>query len=160
MKPTVSRGRLIFMTAVALLIVERLTIAGLALANFSHPLFNWTSVILPLTHIAVVVFLVYTSDVLIYWLVIMWGIITTGHFSWLLLGEWRKIIAKEKTVELSRLLVDNWQIVALIIFHLTLTLLFLLPVVRTYLAYQRSKQDFEETPAVVESAQDVETKKI
>ena len=78
MNPTISRGRLIFLIAVGLLIVERLAMAGLALANFSHPLFNWTSVILPLTHIAVVVFLVYTSDVLIYWLVIMWGILRTS----------------------------------------------------------------------------------
>ena len=159
MTPTVSRGRLIFLTAVVLLILERLLISGLALANYSHPLFNWTSVILPLTHIAVVVFLVYTSDVLIYWLVIMWGIITTGHFSWLLLGEWRKIIAKDKTVELSNFLMHNWQFVALITFHLLMTVLFLLPAVRAYLAFERSLQDFEEAPAVV-SAENVETKKI
>ena len=57
MNPTVSRGRLIFMIAVALLIVERLALAGLALANYNHPSFNWTAVILPLTHIAVVLFL-------------------------------------------------------------------------------------------------------
>ena len=159
MNSTVSRGRLIFLTAVALLILERLAMAGLVLANYSHPVFNWTSVILPLTHIAVVCFLVYTSDVLIYWLVIMWGIITTGHFSWLLLGAWRTLIAKDKTIELSNFLMHNWQLVALITFHLLMTVLFLLPAVRAYLAFERSLQDFEEAPPVI-PAEDVETKKI
>lgn len=159
MNSTVSRGRLIFLTTAALLILERLAMAGLALANYSNPVFNWTSVILPLTHIAVVCFLVYTSDVLIYWLVIMWGIITSGHFSWLLLGAWRTLITKDKTIELSNFLIHNWQLVALITFHLLMTVLFLLPAVRAYLAFERSLQDFEEAPPVI-PAEDVETKKI
>jgi hypothetical protein len=157
MNSTVSRGRLIFMIAVTLLIVERLSLAGLALMNLNNKEVNWTAVLLPLTHIAVVLFLAFTSDMLIYWLVIMWGIITTGHFSWQLWTAWRNIHAKDNTIELSRVMAHNWLVLALLVFHLVLTLAFLLPVVRAYLASQRSKLDFEDMPAVPPSS-DVQKK--
>ncbi|HQR08250.1 MAG TPA: hypothetical protein PLN21_15590 [Gemmatales bacterium] len=152
MNSTVSRGRLIFVIAVALLILERLLLAGLALANLNNKEVNWTAVLLPLTHIAVVLFLAFTSDMLIYWLVIMWGIITTGHFSWQLWTTWRTIHAKDNTIELSRVLSHNWLVVVLVVFHLMLTLAFLMPAVRAYLASQRSKLDFEDVPAAPTSS--------
>lgn len=164
MNPTVSRGRLIFMIAAALLILERLALTGLALANYNNKDVNWTAVLLPITHIAVVLFLAFTSDMLIYWLVIMWGIITTGHFSWQLWTAWRNIHAKNETIELSSVLAHNWLLVALIVFHLLLTVAFLMPAVRAYLASQRSRLDFEDVPATPPipppSATDVDTKKI
>ncbi|MFT3883840.1 MAG: hypothetical protein QM703_29935 [Gemmatales bacterium] len=162
MNPSVSRGRLIFMTAVALLILERLALAGLALANFNNKEVNWTAVLLPLTHIAVVAFLAFTSDMLIYWLVIMWGIITTGHFSWQLWTTWRNIHVKDNTIEFTRVLTHNWLVVALIVFHLAITVAFLMPAVRAYLASQRSKFDFEDVPPAPPPlvSNEVETKKI
>ena len=158
MIPTASRGRLIFIITVALLIMERLALAGLALSNYSQQHFNWTSVLLPITHIAVVLFLVYTSDMLIYWLVIMWGIITTGHFGWLLWVQWRALLAHDKTVELSKVLISNWPVVLLVFFHLFLTLAFLLPSVRAWLSAQRSKLDFEGLASELPAA-DLEAKK-
>lgn len=158
MNSTVSRGRLIFLIAVALLILERLSMAGWAVMNLNHKEVTWTAVLLPLTHIAVVLFLAFTSDMLIYWLVIMWGIITTGHFSWQLWTTWRNIHAKDNTIELSRVLSHNWLVVALVVFHLLLTLAFLMPAVRAYLASQRSKLDFEDAPAPTST--EIETKKI
>lgn len=162
MNSTVSQGRLIFMIAVTLLILERLSLAGLALANLNNKEVNWTAVLLPLTHIAVVLFLTFTSDMLIYWLVIMWGIITTGHFSWQLWTTWRNVHAKDNTIELSRVFSHNWLIVALVVFHLLLTLAFLMPAVRTYLASQRSKLDFEDLPVTPPSTQsnEVQSKKL
>ncbi len=162
MNPTVSRGRLVFLIAMSLLIVERLSLAGLALMNLNNKEVNWTAVLLPLTHIAVVGFLAVTSDMLIYWLVIMWGIITTGHFSWQLWTTWRNVHAKDNTIELSRVIAHNWLVVALVVFHLLLTLAFLMPAVRAYLASQRSKLDFEDAPPASPSAPstDVETRKL
>jgi len=150
------------MIAVALLILERLSMAGWAVMNLNHKEVTWTAVLLPLTHIAVVLFLAFTSDMLIYWLVIMWGIITTGHFSWQLWTTWRNIHAKDNTIELSRVLSHNWLVVALVVFHLLLTLAFLMPAVRAYLASQRSKLDFEDAPAVPPAppSTEIETKKI
>lgn len=147
MNSEVRRGRLIFMIAVALLIVERLSLAGLALANLNNKEINWTAVLLPLTHIAVVLFLAFTSDMLIYWLVIMWGMITTGHFGWQLWTTWRVVHARDNTIDLMRVLAHNWLVVVLVVFHLILTLVFLMPAVRAYLASQRSMLDFEEAPA-------------
>lgn len=147
MNPTVQRGRLLFMIAVALLILERLAIAGLALSNFNTQQLNWTSVVLPLTHIAVAVFLIFTSDVLIYWLVIMWGIITTSSFAYMLVDRYRKLEASEQPLFFSKYLPAWWPLVALIAFHLVITLCFLMPSIRAYLAYQRSKSDFAELPS-------------
>lgn len=146
MNPATSRGRLIFMSIVAVLILERLVITGLALTNFGQPFFNWISVILPLTHIAVVLFLVYTSDMLIYWLVIMWEIITTGNFAYMLWEKWTKANATHRTDLLGDFLPKWWPLAALVIFHLGITVLFLMPVVRGFLAQQRSKLDFEDAP--------------
>ena len=160
MTPTLSRGRLLFAIAIVLRLLERLTLTGLALANYGQNYFNWTSVILPLTHIAVVVFLVYTSDMLIYWLVIMWGVITTGNFAYMLWDKWTKANTAERAEWYGKLLPRWLPIAALVIFHLVITLMFLLPVVRAFLAQQRSKLDFVDLPPAPPPPADVETKKM
>ena len=144
MTNTVNRGRLLFFGAVALLVLERLLLTGLALASIGKPHFNWTSVVLPITHIAVVLFLVYTSDMLIYWLVILWGVITTGNFSYMLWNRWMTSTVAEKAEWFGSHLNRWWPFAALALFHLILTLVFLLPSIRAYLADRRSLLDFEE----------------
>lgn len=158
---TTNRGRTLFAMAVVLLILERMAMIGLALANYGQSYFNWISVVLPLTHIAVVLFLVYTSDMLIYWLVILWGGITTGNFGYMLWERWIKANTTERAEWFGRMLPKWGPIAALVLFHLVITLVLLLPVVRAFLAAQRSKLDFQDVPAPPPVAEaDVETKKI
>ena len=133
--------------------------AGLALAGYGQPYFNWTSVVLPLTHIAVVLFLVYTSDMLIYWLVIMWGVITSGSYVYKLWERWTNANTAQRAEWYGKMLPTWWPIVALIVFHLVITLLFLLPIVRVFLAQQRSKLDLDETPVAPPPAADSQTSK-
>ena len=141
--PSVSRGRLILYAAAMLLILERLIIAGFALAHFDKPEINWTSVLLPLTHIAVVLFLIFTSDALIYWLVILWGLITSGTYFYKIFYEmYPKLTAAEKAIFFTKVLPAWWQITTIALFHGIITIVLLLPVVRAYLAKQRSKLDF------------------
>lgn len=146
MTTTASRGRLIFLVAMTLLILERLTLTGLALSSFGKQNFNWTSVVLPITHIAVVLFLVYTADMLIYWLVILWGVITTGNFSFMLWRRWVESTIAEKGEWFGAYLSRWWPFAALAAFHLVQTLVFLLPSIRTYLSERRSTLDFEDVP--------------
>lgn len=158
MNQTVSRGRLIFLIAVALLILERLVLTGLALASLGKPHFNWTSVVLPITHIAVVLFLVYTSDMLIYWLVILWGAITTGNFSYMLWSRWMTSTVAEKAEWFGTFMPKWWPFAALAVFHLFLTLLFLLPSIRVYLSNRLSILDFEDGSEPSLPAPTVDTK--
>jgi hypothetical protein len=135
------RGRLLLYVAVTLLILERLIFAGYAIAAFSNSQINWTSVLLPLTHIAVVIFLLVTVDMLIYWLVIMWSLIVTGIFihKFYLMFNW-------DSLKFSQGLPGWWMIGILMVFHLVILVILLLPAVRVYLAQQRSKLDFVDTP--------------
>jgi hypothetical protein len=135
------RGRLLLYVAVGLLILERLVFAGYAIAAFSKAEINWTSVLLPLTHIAVVIFLLITVDMLIYWLVIMWSLIVSGIFiqKFYVMFTWASL-------DFSRGLPGWWMIGLLMVFHLIILVMLLLPSVRAYLAQQRSKLDFVDMP--------------
>lgn len=146
MKSSADRGKVILYMAVALLVLERLFMAGWALSNYQLAKFNWTSVVLPLTHIAVVAFLLYTSDMLIYWLVILWGIITTGNYAGKLWELYSALIPEDKHLFWTKWFPNWWPITALIVFHLLITMAFLLPSIRVYLAQQRSKLDFIDLP--------------
>ncbi|MFO0813285.1 MAG: hypothetical protein U0796_08710 [Gemmatales bacterium] len=143
--PTVNRGKLLLYVAVVLLVLERLIITGLALSQSSKPI-NWTFVLLPLTHIAVVLFLLFTSDLLIYWLVILWGVITSGTYFYKIYLMYLALTAAEQAVFFTKVLPAWWQMTALALFHAIITILILFPSVRSYLAQQRSKLDFVDMP--------------
>jgi hypothetical protein len=136
------RGKILLLVAVALLILERLTLAGYALARLDKPEINWTSVLLPLTHIAVTVFLLFTYDMLIYWLVIMWSVIVAGIFTYKFVDmfSW-------ESLTLAHGLPGWWLVGLLMIFHTIIGIVLLMPSIRTYLAAQRSKLDFVDMPA-------------
>ncbi|HMO34469.1 MAG TPA: hypothetical protein PKA06_00365 [Gemmatales bacterium] len=138
--PSVQRGKWLILLAVSLLILERLVITGYALAAINKSQINWTAVLLPLTHIAVVIFLLITVDMLIYWLVIMWSVIVSGIYvyKFWLMFTWDSLTLKHG-------LPGWWLIVSLMVFHIFIGLVLLTPSVRAYLAQQRSKLDFMES---------------
>jgi hypothetical protein len=143
MRPAPERGRLLFLATVAAVVVERLVIAGVVLFG---PQFTWTNFLMPVTHIAVVIFLAYTADILIYWLVILWGLVTSGTFLYNLWGEYQKLATAEQKAQF-------WTaptvlaILGLAAFHLVVVLLLLTPPIRAHLAKQRRNLDsFEDPP--------------
>ncbi len=135
------RGRLLLYVAVSLLILERLVFAGYAIAAYSKAEINWTSVLLPITHIAVVIFLLFTVDMLIYWLVIMWSCIVSAIFiqKFYVMFTW-------DSLNFSNGLPGWWMIGILMVFHLIILVMLLLPPVRAFLVQQRSKLDFVDMP--------------
>jgi hypothetical protein len=94
----------------------------------------------------VVLFLIFTSDALIYWLVILWGFITSGTYVFKIQTMYKSLSAAEQQVFLTKILPHWWQITSLAIFHAIITFMLLLPAVRAYLAQQRSKLDFVDLP--------------
>jgi hypothetical protein len=148
MKPAPDRGRLLFLATATAIILERLVIAGLALRG---P-FNWTQLLMPVTHIAVVVFLIYTADFLIYWLVLLWGLVTSGTFVYNFWDAVRKLSPEQASQLWTTHAPQSILVVSLAIFHVVTVLLLLSPSVRTYLAKKREAQDpFEPAPAPPES---------
>lgn len=163
MTSTAHRGKLILFTLVALLVAERLAMTGYVLVQYfgndkvvvkdggkpkEEVTLNWTSIVLPLTHIIVLAFLLYTSDMLIYWLVILWGVITSWNFAYKLWVLYEALIPSEKALFFSKWLPSPgwWPITFEVLFHLLITLCFLFPAVRVYLKQQRSKLDFIDLP--------------
>ncbi len=140
------RGRVLLYVAVILLILERLIIAGYALAAYNRSEINWTSVLLPLTHIAVVVFLLVTYDMLIYWLVVMWSCITTGIYVYKFNLMFSQLPSEERANFFTRWMPSWWIVESLMVFHLIIAIMLVLPSVRAYLAQQRSKLDFVDIP--------------
>jgi len=140
------RGRVLLYVAVILLILERLIIAGYALAAYNRSEINWTSVLLPLTHIAVVVFLLVTYDMLIYWLVVMWSCITTGIYVYKFNLMFSQLPPEERVNFFTRWMPSWWIVESLMVFHLIIAIMLVLPSVRAYLAQQRSKLDFVDLP--------------
>src|SRR4051812_17359158 len=96
MRRAPDRGRLLFLATVIAVVLERLVIAGVVLFGSQ---FTWTNFLMPVTHIAVVVFLAYTADVLIYWLVILWGLVTSGTFLYNLWAEFQKATTAEQRAQ-------------------------------------------------------------
>src|SRR3954453_8340327 len=88
MKSAPDRGRYLFLATAAAIILERMVFAGLVVFG---PSFTWTQFLMPVTHIAVIAFLAYTADALIYWLVILWGLVTSGPFLYNLWDYARKL---------------------------------------------------------------------
>lgn len=145
MKPAPDRGRLLFLATAAAIILERLAIAAVVLLG---PQFTWTSFLMPVTHIAVVVFLIFTADTLIYWLVLLWGVVTAGTFASNLWGEYQKAVAKSHPSFGEFLSAPQADLIlGLAAFHVVAVLLLLTPAVRRYLAARRQILDqFEDVP--------------
>lgn len=144
MKPPSDRGRLLFLVSAAAVMLERLAIAGVVLAG---PQFSWTNFLMPVTHVAVVVFLIYTADTLIYWLVLLWGVVTAGTFLSNLWSTYHKLTPHDQGHfwEIGQ----TWIILGLAAFHILTVLVLLSPPVRRYLANRRQALDqFEDTPPV------------
>ncbi len=145
MKPATDRGRLLFLATATAIILERLAIAAVVLFG---PQFTWTSFLMPVTHIAVVLFLIYTADTLIYWLVLLWGVVTAGTFMNNLWGEYQKAVAKSHP-DLGHFLAapQACLILGLAAFHIVTVLLLVAPAVRRHLAARRQALDqFEDSP--------------
>lgn len=142
MSPQVKRGRWLSIVVLSLLILERLAIALLALFSMGNPKFSWTMVVMPVTHILVAAFLWITADQLIYLLVLLWGIITSGGMLYDAWDKWMHSalnLSPEEHHNLT-LLIQNRVIFGF--FHLLIVLLLLLPSVRIYFAAKRER--FEE----------------
>src|SRR4051794_26699034 len=143
MKSVPDRGRFLFLATTTAIILERVVIAGLALTG--KP-FSWTNFLMPVTHIAVVVFLAYTADALIYWLVILWGLVTSGTFAYNLWDAARKLTPEQASQLWTTLASQSIPVVALAVFHFVTVLLLLTPAVRRYLTKTRQAADqFEGT---------------
>jgi hypothetical protein len=137
MKTGLERGRLLFLATATAIILERLVFAGLVL--YDQAQFKWTSFLMPVTHVAVVVFLIYTADLLIYWLVILWGLVTSGTFAYNLWEELRKLSPEHKSQVWTS--PTAMVVIGLAVFHLVTILVLLSGPVRKYLAKRREALD-------------------
>jgi hypothetical protein len=138
MKPAPDRGRFLFLITATAIVLERLVIAGMALTVTP---FSWTNFLMPVTHIAVVVFLAYTADVLIYWLVILWGLVTAGTFAYNLWDAARKLSPEQMSQLWTTFAGQSVPVLALAVFHFVTIVILLSGPVRRYLAKKRQVMD-------------------